>query len=75
MRYFSVVNRGRRFTNGVSMPIAPSEIDAAARLLGIRFTHWEIDALFLLDDLWRSVMSKKAYTFDDDEGDDEEPDG
>lgn len=68
LRYFSILNRGRPIGPGGSMlPIPPSEIDAAARLLGIRFTPWELDTLLILDDVWRAVMSKKAYTFDDED--------
>lgn len=75
MRLFSMVNRGRQFTmvnsgkviETVFLPLAPSELDATARLLGIRFASWELDAIFMLDDLWRSVMTKKGYSFEDDD--------
>ena len=67
MSIFSVANRGRTLTQGGWMPIPPSEIESAARLIGITLERWELDGLFRLDDCWRTVMGEKVHSFDDDE--------
>lgn len=47
------------------LPLAPTEIDAGTRLLGITLRAWELDALLRLDDVWREVQHEQGNRFDD----------
>lgn len=65
IRYFEVANRGRQLTPGGWMAIPASEYQAVEHLLHVRFTRWELNALFRLDDVWRQVMMEESHSFDD----------
>ena len=66
MRHFNVISRGRPLSAGGWMPIPISEIEAWARLRGITFKTWQLDALLRLDHVWLQVMGQKGHPFEDD---------
>lgn len=65
LRYFHLAARGRPFHTGGWMPLPATEIEAAMRLIGVRLSRWEVDAILRLDDCWREVMSDKSFSFDE----------